>query len=133
MKMRCSGFPIMDARSYYSKMKQNNSTELSVYSCYDIYSTPPPDPLDPKSAFFPDFPDFLLEFVFSFKGVWCCGVFAHTILVSIYNLATILRLPVAGRPPDLRRWRLGIVKSWENHVNIMGKYLICSIFFGSFL
>ena len=39
-----SGSHIMNPRSYYSKMKQNNSTELLVYSFHNIYNENDPPP-----------------------------------------------------------------------------------------
>ena len=51
MGFRC--FPEMKANKYWSKMKQNNSTELLGFSFHNIYSKVAPP--DPKSGFFFDF------------------------------------------------------------------------------
>ena len=50
------GSPKMKSKSYYSKTKQNKSTELS-----NIYNrnAPPRPPRPPNPGFFPDFTDFL--------------------------------------------------------------------------
>ena len=52
--------PIMKSKSYYSKMKQNNSSEILSFSFNNnIYNkNDPPDSLDRKSGFFPGCPRF---------------------------------------------------------------------------
>ena len=50
------GFPKMNPRSYWSKMKQNNSTELSGHSFLKTYNENAPQASpDPKSVTFPGF------------------------------------------------------------------------------
>ena len=56
-----SGFPKVKPKSDYTKMKQNNITELLGYSFHNIYNNAdPPDPLDPKSTIFQENPGFQL-------------------------------------------------------------------------
>ena len=50
---RFSSFHNVEAKSYQSKMKQNNSTELSSNSFLKVYNKCPPP--DPNSVFFPAF------------------------------------------------------------------------------
>ena len=51
------GFPNMNPKSYSSKIKQNNSTEVLGCSFNNLYNkNAPPDPLDPKSTIFPGSP-----------------------------------------------------------------------------
>ena len=57
-----SGLPKVESKSYYSKMKQNNSTQLLGHSFFEICSKNGPQaPPDPKSSFFPDFLGFSSE------------------------------------------------------------------------
>ena len=73
-----SGFPKVKSKSYFSKMKQNSSTELSGSSFLKIYNkNAPPDPLDPKSGIFPDFPRFPIGILPSFG---CRGLGQYTTL-----------------------------------------------------
>ena len=60
---KCLLFPKMKPKSYWSKMKQNNSTELLGHAFNKIYNknSPHPHPThapDPRSGFSPDFPGF---------------------------------------------------------------------------
>ena len=60
----CSGFPKVESKSYWSKMKQNSSAELLGYSFIQIYNkNGPPDPPDPKSEFSSVFPVFSIGIV----------------------------------------------------------------------
>ena len=53
------GFPIMKSKSYESKVKQNNYTELPGYSFNNIYNrNESSDPLDTKTAFVHGFSGF---------------------------------------------------------------------------
>ena len=48
-----SDLPKMNFKSYQSKIKHNNSTELLGYYFHNVHNkNGPPDPLDPKSAIF---------------------------------------------------------------------------------
>ena len=54
-----SGFPKINPKNSYSKMKQNNLTELLSYSFYKNCNTNgPPDALRPQNRHFTIFPEF---------------------------------------------------------------------------